>query len=207
MARSTEENIALLSRAILNEAQEEADEILLEAKENAEAIRERGQEQAEHERVKILERARQSSDRIRSQSIAATQLKARNMQLESREKQLDNVFTSVRQQLQSIQQRSDYPQIARSLLHDGLVQMKASKVEIRADPTTLKYLTETVLDEISRELRVQIKVGEPLKKGLGIIIDSDNGRIHFDNTFENRLNQMQNMLRAPVHHILMGELL
>ena len=205
MAKSVEENIALLSSAILNEAQDEADQILVEAKENAEAIRQRGQEQAEREHAKILERARLTAERIRSQAIASAQLKARNMQLESREKQLDRVFASARQQLQNIQQRSDYGQIARSLLHDGLVQMKASKVEIRADPGTMKHLTDEVLESLSKELRVQIKVGKTLDKNLGLIIDSDNGRIHFDNTFESRLNQLQNILRAPVHHILMGE--
>ena len=75
MARSTEENIALLSRAILNEAQEEADQVLLEAKENAEAIRIRGLEQAEHERTKALERAKQTAERIRSQAIASARVK------------------------------------------------------------------------------------------------------------------------------------
>jgi V/A-type H+-transporting ATPase subunit E len=205
MLRTTEDNIALLSRAILNEAQEEADQILIEAKENADAIRLRGQEQAEREHTKILERARQTAERIRSQAIAAAQLQARTMQLETREKQLDRVFAAAKQQVQSVQQRSDYGQIVKSLLHDGLVQMKATKVDIRADANTMKYLTNDLLDAISKELRVQIKVGKPLEHGLGIIVDSDNGRIHYDSTFENRLTQMQSSLRAPVHHLLMGE--
>ncbi len=203
--RSTDENISLLSRAILNGAQEEAEQILIEAKENSEAILQRGEEQATREREKILERAQQSADRIRSQAIASTQLKARTMELESREKQLERVFEAARNQLQGVQQRSDFPDIARALLRDGLVQMKANKVIIRADPTTMKQFNKDYLGDLSRELKVQIEVGEPLDKGIGVIIDSDNKRIHYDNTLDNRLNQLQYILRAPVHHLLMGE--
>lgn len=203
--RSTEENVAMLSRAILNEAQEEADQILIEAKENADAIIQRGEEQANRERERILDRAQQSADRIRSQAIASTQLKARTMQLESREKQLEKVFETARAQLKSVQQRSDYREIARSLLRDGLIQIKANSVIIQADEITMKHLSKDYLEELSKELRVRIQVGETLENQIGVVIDSENKRIHFDNTLDNRLSQLQFVLRAPVHHLLMGE--
>ncbi len=203
--RTTEENIELLSRAILGEAREESDQIMIDARENANAILQRAQEQAETERSQILERATQNAERIHSQAVSTTQLKARTMIQESREKVLESVFAVVRQQIQSIQQRTDYNEIARRLLREGLIQMKASRVEFRADEITLKYLTGSVLDELSKELKVQIKVGRPLERGIGVVVDTENGHMHFDNTLEARLNQMQNTLRAPVYHLLMGE--
>jgi vacuolar-type H+-ATPase subunit E/Vma4 len=203
--RSTEENIELLSRAVLGEAHEEADQILIDARENADSIQQRAKEQAGIERTRILDRATQSAERIRSQAIAATQLKARTMLLESREKLLDNVFAEARQRLLGVQQRTDYDQIAKRLLRESLIQMKASRVEIRADETTMRYLTGSILEEISKELKVQIHVGRPLEKGIGVIVDTDNGHMHFDNTLETRLTQLQNMLRAPAYHLLMGE--
>jgi len=203
--RSTEENIELLSRAVLGEAHEEADQVLIDARENADSIRQRAKEQAEIERAKILDRATQSAERIRSQAIATAQLKARTMLLESREKLLDTVFAAARQRLLSVQQRTDYDLIAKQLLRDSLIQMKASRVEFRADETTMKYLTGSVLDEISKELKVQIHVGRPLEKGIGVIVDTDNGHMHYDNTLDTRLTQLQNMLRAPAYHLLMGE--
>jgi vacuolar-type H+-ATPase subunit E/Vma4 len=127
------------------------------------------------------------------------------MLLESREKLLDSVFAAARQRLLRIQQRTDYDQIAKHLLHDSLIQMKASRVEFRADETTMKYVTAGVLDELSKELKVQIHVGRPMEKGIGVIVDTDNGHLHFDNTLDSRLTQLQNILRAPVYHLLMGE--
>ncbi len=203
--RSTEENIELLSRTVLGEAHTEADQILIDARENADAIRQRAKEQAGLEQNRILERAAQSAKRIRGQAIASAQLTARSMLLESREKLLESVFAAAWQRLSGVQQRTDYDQIAKRLLRDSLIQMKASRVDFRADATTMKFLTGGVLDEISKELKVQIHVGRPLEKGIGVIVDTDNGHLHFDNTLDTRLTQLQNSLRAPVYHLLMGE--
>jgi vacuolar-type H+-ATPase subunit H len=90
---SEAENIVELERAILIEAREEAEQMQVEAKEKADAIHKRAQEQAESERKAVLDRAREDADRLRSQSTATAQLKARSSQLEHREKVLDNVFT------------------------------------------------------------------------------------------------------------------
>src|SRR5215212_1749174 len=90
------QDIEMLSRAILTEAREEAEHIKAEAKEKAEAIRKRAQEQAEQERKAILDRAREDAERLRGQAVATAQLKARSMQLTSREQLLDLMFKSGR---------------------------------------------------------------------------------------------------------------
>jgi vacuolar-type H+-ATPase subunit E/Vma4 len=52
---------------------------------------------------------------------------------------------------------------------------------------------------------VEIEVGAPLEKGTGVMVESESGRMVFDNTLENRLNRLQNTLRSPVYHLLSGE--
>src|SRR5215213_8671807 len=115
------QDIEMLSRAILTEAREEAEHIKAEAKEKAEAIRKRAQEDAE---------------RLRGQAVATAQLKARSMQLTSREQLLDRVFKTVKEKLSDVQKRPDYDQIAALLLREALVQLRVNKAEIRADKTT-----------------------------------------------------------------------
>src|SRR5574342_1088339 len=106
--KSEEEDIKLLARAIMAEANDEAANLLEEARAKAEAVRKRAQEEAESERKEILERARQDAERLRSQTSATAQLKARSIQLEQREKILDGVFAEVKKQLESVKKRSDY---------------------------------------------------------------------------------------------------
>jgi V/A-type H+/Na+-transporting ATPase subunit G/H len=205
--KSTDENIEALSRAILSEAQNEAEQILAEAKEKAETVRQKAREQAVEVRARILERAEQEAGRIRGQAIATTQLRARTLQLEHREKLLDSVFSATRKQLSNVQEWADYDQIAIGLLREGLIRLKTSQAEFRADQNTMKYLTKAVLDEMSKELIVQILPGALLEKGMGIIAETNNGHMQYDNTLEVRLSRMQNSLRAPVYHLMMGEMI
>jgi vacuolar-type H+-ATPase subunit E/Vma4 len=203
--RTVEESIKALSRAVQDEARAEADQVLADAKAKAEAIGQHAQEQAAAERTEILERGSADAARIRSQAIATAQLKARTLQLERREKLLDSVFEVARQQLPTVQQWTDYGQIARRLLREALVLLGAAAVRVRADEQTRALLTDPVLAEISKELGVQVQFGALLEQGTGVIVETADGHRQVDNTLETRLSRLQDALRSPVYHLLMGE--
>jgi len=200
------QDIEMLARAILTEARDEADQIKAEAKEKVDAIRKRAQEQAEEERKAILERAQQDAERLRSQSMATAQLKARSMQLENREKLLDSVFEEVKKQLDAVKKHPDYDAIATLLLREALTQLRVTKAEVKADESTQKALKKMgALDEISKELKGEFTLGKALDEGTGIVVDAANGKIHYDNTLETRLNRLQSTLRSSVYKVLIGE--
>lgn len=203
--RSVEENIEALSHALLNEAKAEAEQIMADTKEKTEAIRKRAQEQADADRKEILERAQQEADRLRGQVVATTQMKARTEELAHREKLLEKVFGTARQQLTSVEQWSDYEEIALRLVHEAIVQLKAQDIKIRADQRTRALLTAAVLADLSKELKVNLALGEPLEQGTGVVVETSDGHLQFDNTLETRLNRLMNALRSPVYRILIGE--
>lgn len=200
-----EENIENLSRAILFEAEADAEQIQADAKEKADAIRQQAQQRAESERKEIMERAKQEAERIRSQVIAAAQMKARTLQLEHREKILDRVFNAAKEKLSGLQKRPDYDKIVLELVREAVDQLKVDQAEVRADAVTQKALNDQALNDITKELKTKLSVGKALDDGTGIVIDADNGRLHYDNTLETRLNRLQSALRSSVYHVLMGE--
>jgi len=199
------EDIEMLERAILSEARDEADQIKAEAKEKVDAIRKRAQERAEAEGRAILDAARQDVERLRGQAVATAQLKARSAQLAHREQLLDRVFKTVKEKLPEVQKRPDYDQIAAMLLREALVQLRVNKAEIRADKVTQNSLEKGVLDEISKELKGQFTMGDALEEGIGVIVNAADGKLHYDNTLETRLNRLQSTLRATVNKVLLGE--
>jgi vacuolar-type H+-ATPase subunit E/Vma4 len=203
--KSVEENIEALSRAILSEAKGEAEQIGTDANTKADSIRQRAQEQADAERKDILDRACQEAERIRSQSISTTQLKARTMELDSREKLLDSVFKAAKQQLPSVQQRPNYDQIVYRLIKEALNQLNAKEGIVRADQSTQKLLSDHIIDKISADMQVKLQIGQTLERGTGVVVDTTDGHLHYDNTLETRLSRLQNGLRSAVYRILMGE--
>jgi vacuolar-type H+-ATPase subunit E/Vma4 len=200
-----EENIEGLSRTVLGDAKAEAEQIQVDAQAKADEIRQHALAQAQSESRAILERARLEAERLRGQVIASAQLKARTLQLEHREKLLDKVFDAARQRLASIQKRSDYEQIAAQLLREALIQLKADHAEVRTDEVTARTLKTQTLEGISKGLNAHLSMGKTLESGLGVVVDASDGRLHYDNTLETRLNRMQNALRSSVYHVLMGE--
>ena len=198
------QDIDMLARAILTEAREEADQIKADAKEKADAIRKRAQEQAEAERKAILDRAREDAERLRGQSVATAQLKARSLQLTHREQLLDRVFKAVKEKLSDVQKRPDYDQIAAMLLREALTELRVNKAEVRADETTQKSLQKS-LNETSKGLNAELTIGDVLEEGAGVVIDAADGKLHYDNTLETRLNRLQGTLRSTVYQVLTGE--
>ena len=205
VTRATEENMEPLSRAILKEAEVDAQQMREEAKTKADAIRQRAQEEAEKVRQEILDKARHEADRMRSQTVASAQLKARTMQLEHREKLLDRVFQAAKEKLADVQKRPDYDQLAAMLLREALVQLRVNKAEIRADQATRQLLEKKALGELSTELKGQFTVADNLEEGRGVVVDAAEGKLHYDNTLETRLQRLQSSLRASVYKMLMGE--
>ncbi len=203
--KPTDENVRLLTNAVLTDVRGDAEKVVAEAKTKAGEIRSQAQERAAAERSRILQQAAAEAERARSQVIATTQLKARTQQLEQREKLLNEVFEAARRQLAAIQKSSDYEKTAVQLLREALAQLGAGDARVMADERTRKFYTPAVLEKISADLKVEIQLGEPLKQGTGVIVETEDGHRQYDNTLETRLKRMQDSLRSPVYHILMGE--
>lgn len=199
------QDIEMLSRAIMTEVRDEAEQIKAEAKEKADAIRRRGQEQAEQERRAILERAREDAERLRGQAIETAQLQARSQQLANREQLLDRVFQAVRERLAEIPKRPDYDQIVAQLLREAVTDLRVKNGQVQADPVTQKVLEKGVLAEVSRDVNGEFSSAGLLEEGTGIIISTADGKLNYDNTLETRLQRLEGSLRAAVYKVLIGE--
>ena len=202
---SVDGNVEELTLAIVSEARAEGKDLQAQAEAKADAIRQRAKTEAEQESRRVLARATEEAERLRAQGLATARLKARALELKQREKTLESVFTAVSRRLPTVQQRKDYPEIARGLAREAVSQLHSGKVQLRVDEATRKVLTAGVMDELSKELQVEISLGESLEKGSGVIAYTTDGHLNFDNTLETRLAQLQGSLRAAVYHILAGE--
>lgn len=203
--KSEETNIEALSRTVLRDAHSDADKVLAEAKQKADLLMQEAAEQAKAKRAEILAQANREAQRIHSESISTAQLHARTMQLEQREKLLNEVFEEAQRQLETIQQGTDYEQITHLLLREALVQLGSDTALIHADKTSMKYLTKDALQKIAKEAGVKIQVGDALEQGIGIVAETLDKHRQFDNTLETRLHRFRDKLRLPVYHLLMGE--
>ncbi len=205
MMRTEDENLKALSRAALDEARTEAKQILADARARADNIRQQAQADSETERERILQQARKESDRTRSEAIASAELEARMLKLARREKLLARVFDAVRGRMEAVTQWTDYDQIVREWVLEATRQVGSKEVRIRADGRTRAALADEVLRDLSKEAGVELRLGDTLEGGTGIIAETADGHRRYDNTLEARLTRAQDALRTPVYHMLVGE--
>ncbi len=198
-------DVELLSRAILNEAQAESQELQADAGAKAEAIRQAARTEAERERKSLLEQAGKEAERLRSQALATAQLKARSLELEHREKLLDRVFEAAQAGLASAPQQPDYPSLVLELAREGVRRLNSPAAEVRADEATQKILDAAAIESLSKELQTDLHIGKTLERGVGVVVQTPDGRLQFDNTLETRLARLRSTLRPAVYRILMGE--
>jgi len=200
-----EGNIEALSRAILGEARTEIEDLKSRAQAQAASIRHRAQEAADRERTAILDQAKQEARRLRGQGAATAQLKARSLELDHREQLLERVFRTVAERLSTVPQRKDYDTIVVQLALEALLHLRAESAVLVADLAARSALSKAVLAEISNATGAHLTIGEPLESGSGMIAQTPDGHLHFDNTFETRLARLQGAVRSAVYRVLMGE--
>lgn len=199
------DNIQALESAIMDEAREEARQILADAEAQAGQIHQQAEAQANDEREAILQRAQREAEMLHSQAAATAQLEARTLKLKRREQLLERVFTSARQELATAPQWPDYEQVVRRLVREAVEHLGADEVVVRVDQETQKIINDDILAEIGQALGVQIYAGEPLSQSTGVELATPDGHRRYDNTLQTRLARKQDALRAPVYRILMGE--
>jgi V/A-type H+-transporting ATPase subunit E len=200
-----QDNIESLERAIIQEAQGEAQQIVESAQTQAQIIYQEAQSEVKAEGNVMLESARKKADTLRSQAEASARIDAQTLKLKRREQLLAQVFERARERLASATQWPDYDQVARQLVRDAVKHLGSDNILVRADPQTQKVLTPDVLAEMSTEIGVYMRPGEPLSEGTGIILETPDGHCRYDNRLETRLARIQSALRASVYHILTGE--
>src|SRR5574340_781555 len=202
---TVEGNMDALSRAIMGEAQAEVEDLKSQSRSKADEILEGARLSAEQQKAEVLERAHQEARRLRDQATATAQLKSRTLELEHREQLLQRVFDAAAARIDETPKRADYAETVLRLLREALNQMLTKAAVIKADRATQAVLTGPALARIAKDTGIELSMGATLENGIGVVVESPDGRLQFDNTLQNRLDRLRAAIRADVYRVLTGD--
>ncbi|MCU0520788.1 MAG: V-type ATP synthase subunit E family protein [Anaerolineae bacterium] len=211
-----------LRQAISREAERDRQRILGEARVTAEAIRQKAQAEAAEEAAHLVEVAEAKAARIRQETVGVAGLDAQAVKVRARESALELVFSRASESLEALsdpgrqsgQNRRSEPAgwaaIVEGLLVDAIGHFGRVALVVHADPETHAILEHTgeapsMLDRIGQQVGCQLTLGQLLLGGTGVIVESPDGHLRYDNTLQTRLARMRSGLRAPVYRILVGD--
>lgn len=198
-------DIDALKGAIMEEAQREARQILDDAEAKATSIIRPVEREVNAQRTEIVARAEEQAESYRRHAISAARLSAQNLKLRKREGLLNHVFEMAREKLTKLPDTEEYGEIVQHLIRQAVARLAVDVAVIHADARAREILDRDRLDALGRELGVELRLGDHLRKGLGVVVETPDGRCCYDNTFSSRLERMREDLRNPVYEILMSQ--
>jgi V/A-type H+-transporting ATPase subunit E len=195
--------------SILSEAQVKADKIIQEAESQIKSFEEVESKNVELEKKKIMDDANKQSIMRRQQILSEAKMKARKLELETREELIEESFNKATEQLKKIASSSDAKYI------DSLVKViKEAAVEIDGGDIIIhtksddKAKIENRINDIATEVKAEtgkdttFQFGDSIQTIGGVILKTKNGDVEINNTIESRLLRYKKALRFEVAKIL-----
>ena len=149
---------------------------------------------------KILETGEKKAESLRRQIIGSAELDARNAQLRSLERAVNEAFDLAAKRISSESGASQENALT-SLIQEGLdvIGPKARVLCAAKD----RRAVSSAIRKFGSRAKLSLD-GEEIDTIGGVILTTPDGSVRFDNTFEARLERMRPTLRKEVAAILTG---
>jgi V/A-type H+-transporting ATPase subunit E len=202
------EGAELIIQEINREAEQKIQYILSEAQKEAEKLKEEARKRAEAKAEWILRKAKTQAEIERQRIIANAKLEVRKKKLAVQEELIRQVIESLKERLANLPEDEYFPMLV-ELTVKAVEELGTDKVVVRSNERTLKLIVER-LSEFREKLKealgkdVEVTVGEPIQTIGGILVESSDGSVRVDNTFEARIERFESDLRATIAKALFG---
>lgn len=193
---------------INREAEQKIQYIISEAQKEAEKIKEEAKKRGEAKAEWILRKARTQAETEKQRIIAGARLEVRRKRLEVQESLIREVITALKDRLAELPDEEYFPMLV-ELTAGAIEELGTGSVVVRSNERTLK-LIEARLEEFRAAVsekagrNVEITLGEPLSSIGGVLVETIDGSVRVDNTFEARIGRLESELRAEIAKALFG---
>ena len=149
---------------------------------------------------KILETSVKQAESVKRQIIGAAELEARNAQLKSLERAVNEAFEAATKQVSEIE-GAGRERALEKLIQEGL-DVIGPRATVQCASKDRKAASAAA-KRLEGKAKVTLEA-EPIEALGGVVLSTPDGSIRFDNTFEARLERMKADLRKEVAAILTG---
>ena len=131
--------------------------------------------------------------------LSTTRATARMQWLKARETLLEDAIAQARAQLEHFATHADAPRVLRALINEAVAALPHQPLYLQVHPTYLPLLEKTRKDLDAAD-RLTPKPDESVAGG--VILESEDGRLRFDNSFDARLHRRKDDVRRLAADVL-----
>jgi len=202
------EGAELIIQEINREAEQKIQYILSEAQKEAEKIKAEARKRAEARAEWILRKAQTQAETEKQRIIANARLEVRKKRLEIQEALIREVIDALRERLAELPEDEYFPMLV-DLTAKAIEELGAEKVILKSNARTLGLIRDrfdefkgALSEKLGRE--VSIELGDEVQTIGGVVVETPDGAVRVDNTFEARIERFEGELRAEIAKALFG---
>lgn len=205
MSNGTEKIVS----SILSDAKFKADSLSEEAENESKSILEEGEKVTLMEKEKILEDGKKQSAMRYQQIISEAKMKSRRMELDSREKVIEESFKKAEEKLVKIgaSESAEYKESIKNIITEAALEIGGGDLILllkQEDEAKIKDSISEIENDVKAKTgkETNLEMGNNINTIGGTIVKTKNGDIEVNNTIEARMLRFKKSLRSEVARIL-----
>ena len=200
---SHKNGLSAIANEVLGDVQREAEAIILAAENEAKETLKAAKKQADQGYLTIINQATEKVEAEKRKINSVTEVEMRNRLFQAKEDLVDLAFEKAISKLKEFTKTEKYHGYLLKLVEEGARKIGQNKLVIQVNAADKTWLAQGFLDRLSKRLDCELKLSDQALYCFGgCRIQTADGRISYDGTLDNRMQELKPVLRVEAAKIL-----
>ena len=155
---SIKDGLSAIAKEVIGDVQKEAEAIILAAEKEAKETLRVAKEQADKNSQAIISEAKAKAENEKRKIASVTEVELRNRLLQTKEDLVDAAFDKALIKFKEYVETKDYHDYLLKLIEEATKRIDQKNLVVQLNAKDKTWLTQEVLNHLSKKLRLQIKV-------------------------------------------------
>ena len=203
---SIKAGLSAIANEVLDDVQKEAEAIVSSAENQSKETLKIEKEAAIQNYQRLIDQAKTKAESERRKIASVTEVEMRNRLLQTKEGLVEIVFEKAIIKLKDFVKTGEYHTYLLNLIKEVAKSIGKKNLVVQVNVQDKGWLTQDMLDRVSKKLHLELKLSEQVEDFIGgCKIQTLDGKITYDNTIDNRLEELKPTLRVEVAKTLFGK--
>jgi V/A-type H+-transporting ATPase subunit E len=200
------DGLVAIAGEVLGDVQKEAEAIIIAAEEEAKKALLTAKEQAEQHYLTHVNQAKVKAEAERRRIASLTEVEIRNQLLQTKEELVDAAFERALGELKDFVESERYHDYLLKLIEEAAKRIGSKNLVVEVNAKDNTWLTEGNVNRLTKKLRHELKLSDQTPGFMGgCRIQTEDGKVTYDSTIGNRLQELKPTLRTEIAKILFEE--
>jgi len=200
---SHKNGLSAIANEVLGDVQKEAEAIILAAENEGKETLKAAKEQADQSYIAMISQSTEKTEAEKRKIASVTDMEMRNRLSHAKEDLIDLAFEKAVSKLKDFTKTESYHNYLLKLIEEGARKVGQKNLAVQVNAVDKTWLTQGFLNRLSKKLGCELKLSNHTINCIGgCKIQTIDGRISYDSTLDNRMQELKPTLRVEVAKIL-----